>query len=67
MRLAMTLNGGGLIVSGLLLWNIAADFAPLLSGMLIGFLLANSEGLLFQGNVAGIVVEPAQAGNCRGL
>ena len=55
-RLWMVLNGGGLVLSGLLLWNIAAEFAPLLAGMLIGFLLANSEGLLFQGNVAGIVV-----------
>jgi hypothetical protein len=55
-RVWMALNGGGLILSGFLLWNIVADFAPLLSGILIGFLLANSEGLLFQGNVAGIVV-----------
>jgi hypothetical protein len=55
-RLWVVLNSGGLILSGLLLWEIAADFAPILAGALIGFLLANSAGLLFQGNVAGIVV-----------
>ena len=55
-RLWTALNGGGLIISGFLLWEIAAEAAPLLSGLLIGFLLANSAGLLFQGNVAGIVV-----------
>ena len=54
-RLWTALNGGGLIISGFLLWEIAAEAAPLLSGLLIGFLLANSAGLLFQGNVAGIV------------
>lgn len=50
------LNGVGLILSGFLLWDIAAEAAPLLAGALLGFLLANSAGLLFQGNVAGIVV-----------
>ena len=55
-RMWLVLNGGGLILSGFLLWEIAADFAPILAGILIGFLVANSAGLLFQGNVAGIAV-----------
>src|SRR3569833_2146991 len=55
-RMWLVLNGGSLILSGFLLWEIAADVAPILAGILIGFLLANSAGLLFQGNVAGIVV-----------
>lgn len=50
------LNGGGIILSGFLVWELAASSAPLFAGILIGFLLANSAGLLFQGNVAGIVV-----------
>jgi Glycosyltransferase family 87 len=60
----MALNGGGLILSGLLLWSISADFAPLLSGVLIGFLLANSAGLLYQGNIAGIVVSLCIVATC---
>lgn len=52
----LMLNGAGLVLSGLLLWNIGADYAPLATGLLIGFSLANSASLLLQGNVAGIVV-----------
>jgi hypothetical protein len=52
----MLLNGGALILAGFLMWELAADYAPLLSGILIGLFLANSESLLFQGNISGIVV-----------
>jgi hypothetical protein len=52
----MLLNGGGLILAGFLMWELSAEFAPVLAGVLIGLFLANSEGLLLQGNVAGIVV-----------
>ena len=52
----LMLNGAGLVLSGLLLWDIGADYAPLITGLLIGFSLANSASLLLQGNVAGIVV-----------
>jgi hypothetical protein len=45
-----------LIVASLLLWNLAADYKPVLAGALIGFLLANSETLLITGNAAGIVI-----------
>lgn len=52
----MILNGAGLILAAYLMWERGAVNAPLLAGILAGFLLANSEGLLFQGNVAGVVV-----------
>jgi hypothetical protein len=45
-----------LILASLLAWSLAADFTPVMSGALIGFLLANSEVLLITGNAAGIVV-----------
>jgi hypothetical protein len=54
----MLLNGGVLILAGFLMWDLGADYAPLLSGILIGLFLANSESLLFQGNISGIVVGP---------
>lgn len=52
----MLLNGGVLILAGFLMWELGADYAPLLTGILIGLFLANSESLLFQGNISGIVV-----------
>jgi glycosyl transferase family 87 len=52
----MLLNGGILIVAAFLMWELGADYAPLLSGILLGVFLANSESLLFQGNISGIVV-----------
>ena len=45
-----------LILASLLAWSLAADFTPVLSGALVGFLLANSEVLLITGNAAGVVV-----------
>ncbi|MGB6690364.1 MAG: hypothetical protein WBE76_21220 [Terracidiphilus sp.] len=47
---------GSLILASLLLWSLAADYSPVLSGALVGFLLANSEVLVMTGNAAGIVV-----------
>lgn len=52
----LLLNGGGLIFASVLMWELSAEYAPVLAGILIGLFLANSEGLLLQGNVAGIVV-----------
>ena len=46
----------GFILAGLLTWDLSVDYAPLLSGSLIGFMLANGFGFLFLGNTAGIVV-----------
>ena len=46
----------GFILASVLAWNLSVDNAPLLSGSLIGFILANGFGFLFLGNTAGIVV-----------
>ena len=43
-------------VAALLIWNVAAEFAPILAGVLIGFVLATSQVLFAGGNTAGIVV-----------
>jgi hypothetical protein len=51
-----TLTVGGLIFASFLIWNIGANYAPVISGCLIGYLLANSEVLVTQGMCAGIVV-----------
>jgi hypothetical protein len=50
------LLGASLIVAATLVWDIGADFAPLLSGTLSGFLLMNSFWLFMVGNAAGIAV-----------
>ena len=47
---------GGFIFASILIWGFSAEQAPLLSGLLIGFLVGNSEVLLVGGNAAGIVV-----------
>jgi hypothetical protein len=52
----MTLIAGGLIFSAFLIWNLGASYEPVISGCLIGFLLANSETLIVTGNAAGIVI-----------
>ncbi len=52
----MGLNFASLIFAAFLIWNLGADHAPLVSGVLIGFLLANSEILAVTGNVAGIAI-----------
>jgi hypothetical protein len=50
------LSMGSLIFASLLIWGLGADYAPILSGALIGFLLANSEVLIITGNAAGIAI-----------
>jgi len=52
----MALTAGGLILASFLIWSIGADYAPVISGCLLGFLLANSEVLVIKGMCAGIVV-----------
>jgi hypothetical protein len=49
-------TGGGLIVAGCLIWNLGADYSPLVAGILIGFLLANCELLMVLGNSAGVAI-----------
>lgn len=43
-------------LSSFLIWDIAADYAPAISGALIGFLLANSALAPMIGNTAGVAV-----------
>jgi hypothetical protein len=52
----MALTVGSLIFSSYLIWHLGANYAPIISGFLIGFLLANSETLVMQGMCAGIAV-----------
>jgi hypothetical protein len=52
----MMLTAGSLLLASFLAWNLGADYAPILSGALIGFLLANSEVLVVLGNPSGIVI-----------
>lgn len=52
----MALTAGSLILAAFLIWNLSVDYAPTLSGVLAGFLLANSEVLLITGNAAGVVI-----------
>jgi hypothetical protein len=47
---------GGIMLASFLMWTIGANHAPVISGCLIGFLLANSEVLAIQGMCAGIVI-----------
>jgi hypothetical protein len=50
------LAAGGMILAAFLLWSLCADYAPVTAGVLIGFLLANSQVLLVLGNAAGPAV-----------
>ena len=52
----MTLCGGIFILAAVLIYEVAADFAPIISGMLCGLLLAGSFWLLMIGNSAAIAV-----------
>jgi hypothetical protein len=49
------LTVGGLIVASFLVWDLGRD-APIVSGALAGFLLANCEVLFVTGNMAGIAI-----------
>ena len=52
----MTLTVGSIIFASFLIWNLGANYAPIVSGALICFFLANSELLIITGNAAGIVI-----------
>jgi hypothetical protein len=52
----MVLTAGSLLLASFLAWDLGADYAPILSGALIGFLLANSEVLIVLGNPSGVVI-----------
>jgi hypothetical protein len=50
------LTVGSLIVAAFLMWDLGANYAPAISGVLICFVLANTEIFFPCGNTAGIVV-----------
>jgi hypothetical protein len=52
----MTLTMASLVFASILIWNLGADYSPVLAGFLAGFLLANSEMLVITGNMAGIAI-----------
>jgi hypothetical protein len=52
----MALIGGGLVFAGWLILDLGADYSPLITGALIGFLLANCELLIVVGNSAGLAI-----------
>ena len=52
----MALVVGGLIFASFLIWDLAADYAPIVTGALLCFLLANTELLVIIGNASGIAI-----------
>lgn len=52
----ITLLAGSSVASAYLMWDVGAEYAPVLSGALIGFLLANSELQMIDGNASGISI-----------
>lgn len=52
----MSLITISLVLAGILAWELAADYAPGAALLLVCILLANSELLLMNGNLAGIAV-----------
>lgn len=51
----LAITAACLIGAALAMWSVGADYAPVLSGMLLGAMLANSELFLVLGNPGGIV------------
>jgi hypothetical protein len=47
---------GSLILAAFLMWDLGANYAPVISGVLVCFVLANTEIFFPCGNTAGIVV-----------
>ena len=52
----MILMAGSLMFAAFLMWDLGADYAPAVAGVLIAFVLANSEVLVIIGNAAGSVI-----------
>ena len=55
-QLWLILTAVSLILATLLAWDLGADYAPRITGGLLGIVLATSASGLFTGNAAGIVV-----------
>ncbi len=52
----LTLTATGFVLASVLMWKLGARYSPVVSGALVGAVLASSEMLLVHGNLAGIVV-----------
>jgi hypothetical protein len=52
----MLLTAAAFILAAFLTWSLAARYSPVLAGGLIGLILLNSELLIFEGNMAGLVI-----------
>ncbi len=52
----LALTAGGLILASFLAWDLGANLAPVLSGVLVGFYLANTVVLISSGNPSGIAI-----------
>jgi len=52
----MAFSLGSIVLGSFLIWNLAADYAPVLSAFLIALMLANSELLVVFGNPAGLAI-----------
>jgi hypothetical protein len=52
----MTITIGSFLFAAFLIWNLGADLSPVLSGVMVGFFLANSELLIVTGNAAAIAI-----------
>jgi hypothetical protein len=52
----MILTAGGLLLAGVLMWSLGSEHSPILSTLLVGFLLLNCQVVIAAGNTAAIVV-----------
>ncbi|MGA3010696.1 MAG: glycosyltransferase family 87 protein [Terracidiphilus sp.] len=52
----MILTAAALVLAGYLMWDLGADYSPVMSACLVCLVLANSEVLFATGNPAGIAV-----------
>ncbi len=52
----MAITIASFLFSAFLIWNLAADRSPVLSGVMVGFFVANSELLIVTGNAAAIAI-----------
>src|SRR5580658_3642984 len=52
----LILTVASILLASYLMWNLGAEYAPVISGALVGLFLINSELLVISSNAAGIVV-----------
>jgi hypothetical protein len=52
----MSLTAALFILAAYLMWSLGARYSPILAGGLLGLILLNSELIIFEGNMAGIVI-----------